>query len=108
MAFLGATPFYTAWLFLIRISRHTIVCRAAQEAGASHRYIDRKKENIIFTPLYPYPIGTKFAAELPVSYGSPHSKFEGNCSRVMSSQNFGLFSSSFFLLRVFAHLQKLL
>ena len=30
-----------------------IVCRAAQEAGAPHRgYIDRKKENIIFTPLY--------------------------------------------------------
>ena len=26
-------------------SRHTIVCRAAQEAGAPHReYIDRKKE----------------------------------------------------------------
>ena len=35
------------------ISRHTIVCRAAQEAGAPHReYIDRKNENVIFTPLY--------------------------------------------------------
>ena len=35
------------------ISRHTIVCRAAQEAGAPHReYIDRKKENVIFTHLY--------------------------------------------------------
>ena len=35
------------------ISRHTIVCRAAQEAGAPHReYIDRKKENVIFTLLY--------------------------------------------------------
>ena len=34
-------------------SRHTIVCRAAQEAGAPHReYIDRKKENVIFTLLY--------------------------------------------------------
>ena len=29
------------------------MCRAAQEAGAPHReYIDRKKENVIFTPLY--------------------------------------------------------
>ena len=29
------------------------VCRAAQEASAPHRgYIDRKKENVIFTPLY--------------------------------------------------------
>ena len=55
MAFMGATPFFTAWLFLIRlyISRHTIVCRAAQEAGAPHReYTDRKKENVIFTHLY--------------------------------------------------------
>ena len=27
--------------------------RAAQEAGAPHRgYINRKKENVIFTPLY--------------------------------------------------------
>ena len=34
-------------------SRHTIVCRAAQEAGARHSgYINRKKENVIFTPLY--------------------------------------------------------
>ena len=29
------------------------MCRAAQEAGAPHReYIDRKKENVIFTHLY--------------------------------------------------------
>ena len=29
------------------------MCRAAQEASAPHRgYIDRKKENVIFTPLY--------------------------------------------------------
>ena len=34
------------------ISRHTIVCRAAQEAGAPHgEYINRKKENAIFTPM---------------------------------------------------------
>ena len=34
-------------------SRHTVVCHAAQEAGAPHReYIYRKKVNAIFTPLY--------------------------------------------------------
>ena len=34
------------------ISRHTVVCRAAQEAGVPHReYINRKKENAIFTPM---------------------------------------------------------
>ena len=37
---------------LCYLSRHTIVCRAAQEAGAPHReYINRKKENAIFTPM---------------------------------------------------------
>ena len=35
------------------ISTHTVVCRAAQEAGAPHReYIDRKNENVIFPFLY--------------------------------------------------------
>ena len=30
-----------------------IVCHAAQEASVPyHGYIDRKKENVIFTPLY--------------------------------------------------------
>ena len=34
-------------------SRHTILRCVAQEAGVPHRgYIDRKKENVIFTPLY--------------------------------------------------------
>ena len=33
-------------------SRHTVVCRAAQEVGAPQReYINRKKENAIFTPM---------------------------------------------------------
>ena len=37
----------------IYISRHTIVCRVAQEVGAPHHeYINRKKENAIFTPMY--------------------------------------------------------
>ena len=37
---------------LLSVSRHMIVCRAAQEAGAPHReYINRKKENAIFTPM---------------------------------------------------------
>ena len=37
----------------IYISRHTIVCHAAQEAGTPHGgYIDWKKENVIFTLLY--------------------------------------------------------
>ena len=39
-------------IIIIFISRHTVVCRAAQEAGAPHReYIYRKKVNAIFIPL---------------------------------------------------------
>ena len=38
-------------LLVFALSRHTVVCRAAQEAGAQPReYIDRKKENTIFAP----------------------------------------------------------
>ena len=46
-----------------------------------------------------YPIGTKFATQLPASQGSLHSKFEGNRSshfRDTSSQSFVFFSSFFF------------
>ena len=33
-------------------AQQTSMCRAAQEAGAPHReYINRKKENAIFTPM---------------------------------------------------------
>ena len=43
---------FTLIYIYIYISRHTIVCRAAQEAGAPHpEYINRKKENAIFTPM---------------------------------------------------------
>ena len=42
------------WFLVVQnqlVSRHTVVCRAAQEAGAQPReYIDRKKENAIFAP----------------------------------------------------------
>ena len=45
-------PYYLYSYFIIWvISRHTVVCRAAQEAGTQPReYIDRKKENAIFAP----------------------------------------------------------
>ena len=59
-----------------------------------------------------YLIGTKFATQLPASQGSLHSKFEGNRSshfRDTSYQSFVFFLRFFFLLlRLFAHLQKLL
>ena len=58
-----------------------------------------------------YPIGTKFATQLPASQSSLHSKFEGNRSshfRDTSCQGFVFFLRFFLLLRLFAHLQKLL
>ena len=37
----------------VTVSRHAIVCRAAQETAAPHRgYTDRMKRNVIFTPLF--------------------------------------------------------
>ena len=70
MAFLGGTPFFTAWLFLIR-SRHTVVCRAAQEAGVPPVSIltGRKKTQFshLCSSVIPYPIRTKFATDVPAS-----------------------------------------
>ena len=75
------------------------MCHAAQEAGAPHReYINRKKENTIFTPVIPYPIGTKFATEVPARLGSVHNKFEENRSRHFrdtSGKSFGVFFFAF-------------
>ena len=48
--------------------------------------------------VIPYPIGTKFATNVPASYGSLHTKFEENRSshfRDTSEQNFVLISSFF-------------
>ena len=40
-----------AWNAVMR-TRHTVVCCVAQEASMPHcEYINRKKENVIFTPL---------------------------------------------------------
>ena len=55
-----------------------------------------------------YPIGTKFATQLPASQGSPLSKFEGNRSghfRDTSCQSF-VFFSCFFFFFVFSHTCK--
>ena len=69
----------------------------------------RKKTSFshICISVIPHPIGTKFAAELPASQGSLHSKFEGNHSshfRDTSGQSFVYFSSFFFF--VFSHTCK--
>ena len=85
------------------------MCRAAQEAGAPHReYIDRKKENVIFTHLY---------------LGDTLSDWNQICCRVVRQLGESTFNLkeitraiseirvakvSFFFLRLIAHLQKLL
>ena len=83
-------------------SRHTVVCRAAQEAGVPPVSIltGRKKTQFshLCSSVIPYPIGTKFAREVPASKGSLHTKFEENRSshfRDTSEQNFVLISSFF-------------
>ena len=78
------------------------MCRAAQEAGVPPVSIltGRKKTQFshLCSSVIPYPIGTKFAREVPASKGSLHTKFEENRSshfRDTSEQNFVLISSFF-------------
>ena len=87
---------------LLLVSRHTVVCRAAQEAGVPSVSIltGRKKTQFshLCSSVIPHPIGTKFAKEVPASKGSLHTKFEENRSshfRDTSEQNFVLISSFF-------------
>ena len=95
-------------------SRHTIVCRAAQEAGAPQVSIltGRKKTKFshLCSSVIPYPIGTKFATDVSASYGSLHTKFEENRSshfRDTSEQNFVLISSFFSSTSSFCTLRKI-
>ena len=76
------------------------MCRAAQEAGVPPVSIltERKKTQYshLCSSVIPYPIGTKFAREVPASKGSLQTKFEENRSshfRDTSEQNFVLISS---------------
>ena len=53
---------------------------------------------LLCSSVIPYPIGTKFAREVPASKGSLHTNFEENCSSHFldtSEQNFVLISSFF-------------
>ena len=72
-------------------------------------FTGRKKTSFshLCISVIPYPIGTKFATELPASQGSLHPKFEGNCSshfRDTNCQSFDFFVR--FFLFVFSHTCK--
>ena len=71
----------------------------------------RKKMHFshLCSSVIPYPIGTKFATDVPASYGSLHIKCEEIRSshfRDTSEQKFVLISSFFLLLLHFAHFAK--
>ena len=81
------------------------MCRAAQEAGVPPVSIltGRKKTQFshLCSSVIPYPIGTKFAREVPASKGSLHTKYKENRSshfpkyeRTKFRFNFFVFSSS--------------
>ena len=87
------------------------MCRATQEAGVPPVSILTGRKKIQFSHLcssvISYPIGTKFAREVPASKESLHTKFEENRSsyfRDTSKQNFVSSStSSFRTLRKIRH-----
>ena len=90
------------------------MCCAAQEAGVPPVSIltGRKKTQFshLCSSVIPYPIGTKFAREVPASKGSLHTKFEENRSshfRDTSEQNFVLISSFFSSTSSFRTLRKI-
>ena len=72
----------------------------------------RKKTQFshLCSSVIPCPSGTKFATDVPASYGSLHTKFEENRSshsRDMSEQTFVLISSFFFSSSSFRTLRKI-
>ena len=88
------------------------MCRSAQEAGAHTVGILTGRKKTSFShfciSVIPYPIGTKFATQLPVNQGSLHTKFDGHRSsnvRDTSSQSL-FFFSLFFFFYVFSHTCK--
>ena len=102
VGFLVTVLLYYKGTIYIYISRHTVVCRAAQEAAVPPMSILTGRKKMQFSHLcssvIPYPIGTKFAREVPASKGSLHTKCEEHHSshfRDTSEQNFVLISSFF-------------
>ena len=95
------------------MSRHSVVCRAAQEAGAPHReYIYRKKENVIFTFLY---LGDPLSDWKQICYriSRQPGKFTFQIRRKSIQpfpryelSKFQFFSCFFFLFFVFSHTCK--
>ena len=67
------------WIF--HESRHTVVCRAAQENGACANGVSiltgttKSRFSRIRSSVIPYPNGTKFTVELASTQGRPDFKF---------------------------------
>ena len=64
-----------------RKSRHTVVCRAPQEAGTQHReYIDREKKQFshIHSSVLLLQNKTIFAVNTPINISTPHFTFQQN------------------------------
>ena len=82
------------------LARHTVsILTGRKKTSFSHLCIS----------VIPYPIGTKFATELPASQGCLHSKFEGNHLshfRDTSCQMFDYFFFVVFFFFVFSHTCK--
>jgi len=99
------------------LSRHTVVCRAAQENGARANGVSiltgttNSRFSRICSSVIAYPNGTKFTVELASIKEKSHFKFQQDplsCSRDMSQQNFLKFLHFFlFFLCHFAHFAKI-
>ena len=81
------------------LSRHTLVCHAAQENrlhATPWVYWQEEQSCDFYAYLATSPNGTKFIVEVPSTQGKPHSKFKENLfhhSWDMSNQAFEKISS---------------
>jgi len=97
------------------LSRHTVVCRVAQENGGRANVVSILTETTKLrfshncSSVMAYPNGIKFTVELASMKGRPHFKFYQDPlsrSRDMSQQIF-VKILGFFFLRHFAHFAKI-
>ena len=112
--FLACTCYLLILIYSRLQSRHTVVCRVAQENGAHVSYVSiltgtKSRFSRIHNSVVFYLINPKVAVEVPIYQRRLHTKCGENHTkrfRDMSEQTFKFFSS-FFFSSSFCTLQKI-
>ena len=90
------------------ISRHTVMCRVAQENGVCTNYVSilkgttKLRSSHIRNYIIFYLKNTKVAVEVPAYQGKLHTKFEENCVKCIRDMS----EQTFLRFHLFAYLKK--